>query len=93
MSLKPITCLDETGQRWLIFEEDVAFSAVRTLHLQGVRQLILPRSLLLRGDLTEPHLPDPTKLDPTNPALAPLLRRYIRLSDCTSFLSKRVDTP
>lgn len=92
MALKPVRVQDETGQPWWVYEEDVAWPYVRALHLQGIREVVLPRRTLLRGELTEVDFP--ATLDGmsaqsvTNVALAALLRRYVRLADCVAFLQR-----
>lgn len=91
--MKPLRVQDETGQWWLVYPGDVAWTACRALHLQGVKELVLPRSLLLHGQLTMP--PIPGTIDrmsaqnvTENPALAALFRRYVRLTDCVAYLNE-----
>lgn len=95
MALKPLIAQDEAGQRWIVYEGDAAWDAARKLHLHGVREIVLPRPLLRYGKLTEVEvdaiLDRISGQSVTNVALAPLLRRYLRLADCVAFLKAEVD--
>ena len=86
--MKPLRVSDAQGQRWLIFPGDPAWEGARKLHLAGVVEIVLPRGFIMYGNLTEVTLPARLEeWDMSNPALATLLRRYVRLSDCTAFLT------
>lgn len=95
MPLKPLQVADESGQAWVVYEGDVGWGAARQLYLHGVRELVLPRTLLLNGTLTDVTIP--SKLETvnaesvTNVALATLIRRYVRLADCVAYLRRGED--
>lgn len=83
---KPVQCHDERGQKWLVFDGDPGWPHVRQLWLWGVREIVLPRSALMSGELEPVSVPDLLSMDVQNPAVAALLRRFVRLRDCTEAL-------
>lgn len=78
---------DEFGQRWLVYREDIGWEHCRTLYLRGLRDIVLPRHTLRTGEVVPVSVPKTMGVwDVTNPALATLLVRYVRLQDCVEAL-------
>ena len=85
---KPILTQDETGQRWFVYQDDPGWAACHALWLYGVRELVVPRGIIVRGVADYPRIPDMSEWEATNEAVARLVRRYVRLRDCTKWLEE-----
>ena len=89
MASKPVFCTDELGQRWVVYDADPAWPSVRALWNRGVREVVLPRQTLITGEVVAVATPqDLSKYPVDNPAVATLLRRQVRLRDCTWYLNQ-----
>ena len=90
---KPVVGHDESGQRWFVYDTDPAWPLCRVLWHRGVREIVLPRHTYRTGELTNPVIPvNIYQCNATDPVVAPLVRRHIRLADCVDYLRNALGT-
>ena len=82
---------DEFGKVWMVYEGDIAYGLCRPLIRAGIKQLVLPRDALLRGQVPTtdyPKIQATAAVIRTFPEVKEAVQRRIRLMDCVEFLRR-----
>lgn len=88
--MRQAQAVDERGKPWIVYENDSAWSPCQSLSKIGLDEVVLSRVTLLTGALPPPEsidIPDvPIDVVKMSVDVADIVKRAIRLRDCTTYL-------